>query len=703
MYKNRIVEYIVLVLSIAFVWLYFFLGFEGYYGWDDMEYAQLSYQWAKGTFDLSQNHFSYRHPVILFTGISYKLFGVNDFSSALPAIILSSIILIMVFIVLYKTDTRVLITALVLTLLMPPFILYSHKLMSDLYVAVGIFGAFVAYYFYRFRLKKWSVLWGFLFAGSLFFAFLAKEVVVLIVPVLIALLIADMLSKQQFTFWASSFISGLLMFISYHLLIWEYTGSPLSRYEAIEANAYLNPCSYEHYDFIYTVKRIAYEFWNEALLSGLMIVAVFMLPYLFKRTRRYWFSKPESFWINIAFIALLSANFMTKSYQAYSPMCLDMRHYLYLVPLISIASAPTIVRYFFSVSRNWWIVALIVILTSIYSYQYFTNIKTGNSVFVYTVWSVFLLVIIRIIRKNWKVFSSSTLWILFLAAWLIFPTNQMIKLQQQPFHKHIPEFIEKHFANIHQPTLVLTDAIMKRIANYYMKWDSTYVRFIDERSPQIPYADETNDYLIYHNNLTWWFLDRKKPEPMLLWYFEEPNIQLIDSVGGNYLYKIVKPENIHRPVDTLVIYTDFENVNPVLSTDASQIDSLVRYSGKKSCRLVAHGFAATFTKPLKDFVTAKTSKLEIEFSTNILYKSAINTQFVVNVTDSAGNHDFWLGKPFKELITPSSSWQKVHSAISYQPKDNFSKLTLKTYFWNDDNMDVWIDNVLIKIIRIEHL
>ena len=99
----------------------------------------------------------------------------------------------------------------------------------------------------------------------------------------------------------------------------------------------------------------------------------------------------------------------------------------------------------------------------------------------------------------------------------------------------------------------------------------------------------------------------------------------------------------------------------------------------------------------------RTNKLEIEFSADVLYKAPSNTQFVISVNDSAGKNDFWLGKSFKENIKPANTWQKFKSTMSYQPNNNFENLTLKLYFWNDDKTTVWIDNVELKIIRIEHL
>ena len=78
-----------LLLIIVIVFNHFF-GYVGHYGWDDMEYARLAKDWADGNFDLSLNHFTYRWTIIGFTGLSYKFFGMSDFASALPSMIVTA-------------------------------------------------------------------------------------------------------------------------------------------------------------------------------------------------------------------------------------------------------------------------------------------------------------------------------------------------------------------------------------------------------------------------------------------------------------------------------------------------------------------------------------------------------------------------------------------------------------------------------------
>ncbi len=74
------------IFIMGFMVLYHLVAYFGHYGYDYMQYAQLAKQIADGAFTLDNgDHFSYRWTLLLPTALSYKLFGVSDFASALPS------------------------------------------------------------------------------------------------------------------------------------------------------------------------------------------------------------------------------------------------------------------------------------------------------------------------------------------------------------------------------------------------------------------------------------------------------------------------------------------------------------------------------------------------------------------------------------------------------------------------------------------
>jgi hypothetical protein len=124
-------------------------------------------------------------------------------------------------------------------------------------------------------------------------------------------------------------------------------------------------------------------------------------------------------------------------------------------------------------------------------------------------------------------------------------------------YNQIKPFIEKQFKNAEQTAIVLTDPVMN-VADYMMQWIVSKVRFVNERSPIIPYRDEAQQYFVYHNGLTWWLTGIYKGGPMIMWNFKEPYIKRMDSIAGNELYSVVYAEKMNRPVSFFQYFNDLE-------------------------------------------------------------------------------------------------------------------------------------------------
>ena len=124
--KETLTSYSILGGFILFLIVYHVFGYIGHYGVDDMLYARLANDWINGTID-NESHFAFRIPVVVLTGLMYKVFGVNDFASSLPALLFSAGVLFMVFKVLEKKENLVIATGLGLSLLSDWFIFYTDK------------------------------------------------------------------------------------------------------------------------------------------------------------------------------------------------------------------------------------------------------------------------------------------------------------------------------------------------------------------------------------------------------------------------------------------------------------------------------------------------------------------------------------------------------------------------------------------------
>ena len=87
MKRASIIYYLGLIALIAIVLYNHFFAFFGHNGSDDLYYAALAKQLNDGTLHLTNDHYAFRWGILLPVAICYRLFGINDFSTALPAFI----------------------------------------------------------------------------------------------------------------------------------------------------------------------------------------------------------------------------------------------------------------------------------------------------------------------------------------------------------------------------------------------------------------------------------------------------------------------------------------------------------------------------------------------------------------------------------------------------------------------------------------
>jgi hypothetical protein len=320
-------------MSIALLIINHSYFFYGYFGYDDMHYSKLSSWILDGRMDYS-DHYSYRWTILGFTALSYAILGVTDFSTALPSLLISATILL-TFYYRYLDDSFSLMIALLLFFSVKWLVFYTDKLMPDIYVSCFLF---VAWCIYQSRNKNYSIrLQGILFAFSLFLAFLSKGTVIIIVPLLIFYFYSD-LRKSDRVIWRWSLLTGGVLLIIYFATIYLMTGDIFARFSAIKSNEYFNSCSYNLMPVSQTWDRITHEFvqfvWRENLLVFLLIPIVSLIYAHINR-----FEEDRIRTINYYFwtivILFLSMNFMTISMSSYNPGCLDVRHYLFMFPIMS--------------------------------------------------------------------------------------------------------------------------------------------------------------------------------------------------------------------------------------------------------------------------------------------------------------------------------------------------------------------------------
>ncbi len=368
-FKLNIKPFWAFLFSVVVVIGFRAFGYAGHFGYDDMQYAELATNLLNGNIDFD-NHFTYRLTVIV-TALSYKMFGINDFASSLPSVLLAIITLFVVYLILKTKGFVVTAFGLLLTISAHWMLSYSILLMPDIYVVAFTTIAMFAYYRHKYQSHKRAALFAILFAVSLLLGFMSKGSVVLLVPWLLYLFVTDVVTRQNYRFWIWASVAGFVCLLVYFVSIKLLTGEFLYRFKAIEQNGYLNLCSYSEQPAGILVKRLFADFFKMAINESLAVPIIFIVAAFINSKWKIMLKikSPSDFFIVSAAILFLSSNFMTISLSSYNPMCIDPRHYLFFIPIASIGASYLISE---KLSQKQ-IVAISVLLAIIVAYTFFRS------------------------------------------------------------------------------------------------------------------------------------------------------------------------------------------------------------------------------------------------------------------------------------------------------------------------------------------
>ena len=127
-------------------------------------------------------HFELRWVPVFVTAFFYKIFGLNDFGSALFSLVSFVSIAVLLYAILRKETLFVIASGFVLFFLNHSTVFYTHRLLAD--TGISAFN-FLAYYFYHrqlFGIKNRSVFNATILSIALMLALLTKETVIILLP-----------------------------------------------------------------------------------------------------------------------------------------------------------------------------------------------------------------------------------------------------------------------------------------------------------------------------------------------------------------------------------------------------------------------------------------------------------------------------------------------------------------------------------------
>ncbi|WP_420460063.1 ArnT family glycosyltransferase [Neolewinella sp.] len=355
--------------------------FYGHFGFDDLHYAELASELLHGRVDFA-NQYSYRIVPIGLTALSYAAFGISDWSTALPALLASAIILLIFYRLFRFVHFWMLVLALVAYFGMPWNLFYSDKLMPDIFVSAFCFGGWAAYLQYRTKGRAGPQVQAVIAAVCLFLAFNSKGTVILLVPLFTVYLIHDLL-RGRWRFWLTFTAVCILLLTIYLGAIYLLTGSALARFSAIAGTHYLNPCSYDILPRAELWSRLTYGFYGLIGSAGMLphlVTAVVGLGVIGYGGKAY---RGAALYPITTLLSLASINFMTISLTSYNPVCLDPRHILLFSPILSVCSVLTlaaILRVFGWRTDTWGFRIAAVVASALLLYPTLRQVRYGTTV-----------------------------------------------------------------------------------------------------------------------------------------------------------------------------------------------------------------------------------------------------------------------------------------------------------------------------------
>lgn len=464
----------------------------GHFGFDDMHYARLAKWFADGLFQTTGDHYTFRWGMIIPHGLVYKLMGVGDHSSAVVPLGATMLTLLCVWKLTDALPVPARIWAMAFTAFSEWVFFYSDKLMPDVLVMACLSVAFTIDYRYRFGRgfhRPWQAAAG--VSVALAGAFLCKETVVLVLPIWAYLLLRDLFRRQHQPYWRWTLAIGTGLLGAYLAWCWLALGHPLARLQAIAANSYFSPCSYDQLPLENTLRRIGYELWAIFLSTGVLLGLVAILPALGQRKN----TGPQRHLLGLGVSMLLLSNFMSTSPTAYVPLCLDIRHYLFAVPFVGAAAAVGFTQWLaqpqYRAGRWRWMMALTTIAAGIsWVYQ-----PDGTYVYA-SLWLVLLL--------SSQLKSDRLIWALLLLPLLIKPVHVMQKAFKSSYEEQKALVLEQLKAHPVKNTLVISNPVECNIGAYLLEFDSTAVQFMPFNALDSLKIAQVDSLVLIMNGLTVW-------------------------------------------------------------------------------------------------------------------------------------------------------------------------------------------------------
>lgn len=460
---------ILLLLHVAFL-------FCGFYGNDDINYARHAGEVANtGMLSFTEtDHFRLRWTCIFVTALFYKIFGFTAFASSLFSYFSFTLTAWLIYKLLKKEPSQLLLFACVMFFLSFTVIFYAHRLLPDTGVCFLVFAAYFFYYRKRFSNApdfKYAVF----FVLALFLSMITKETVMITMPLWIFLFMSDMLAKRNGRFWGIVILFFAALTGLYLLYFKLSTGDWFFRYHVLNhySELYGHGITYQQLGFTDLAKRLIYQLWDALLFNGDFEYLIFAIGAFIYR-RKICINAASQHIVVSFMILLLSANFMSYSINGYNPLWPDPRHFIFIVPFAVISGAYMLRAYLKTPSQY----VLIFVLFLLADLRLLLS-EIGNTKYVY--FCITFILGLRLLHHYVPSKMLSIHWLI--AGWIAVMSLNYINdiiTPRYPYYFDQQTIVKRHFSNLSQDAIVYSgDGMTAEMSDFFLEFKNKKTRFVN--------------------------------------------------------------------------------------------------------------------------------------------------------------------------------------------------------------------------------
>ncbi|WP_041738681.1 glycosyltransferase family 39 protein [Echinicola vietnamensis] len=317
-----------LFTGLLFFMALWYWGYDGVTFSDDISYLDLGYRFWNGLPFQEVDLFNYRWGTYVLPGFITYIFGFNDHLASLPSLVSYMMTLMLIWKVLTEYLAK---NVFVIFFCSSVYLLhFLPKVYPD---SLLVFWVALIPVSAIYRHQK-PFLAGMIMAAAFFIGFCTKETIILLAPLPILLFIFDTKKDKKPLFYTYFFLCMAVLVIAYLGYFYVKFDDPFLRFRSIEQGHYISPYSFYDKGWTAVAERLTFSPILTFIERTFWIWIVLSVPGL---VRAFKHDKDLHLIFALASLCLLVGFwFMTTSLSFYSPLPLNPRHLIILLPILSV-------------------------------------------------------------------------------------------------------------------------------------------------------------------------------------------------------------------------------------------------------------------------------------------------------------------------------------------------------------------------------